>query len=122
MHTLASGSAPASRSLLTIGRWFLHVARWRALSPNVFLPSMFPPLFFSKAKADSTSAIDPCFETRHRSLREFPGEGLRTAPFDVPGGDMEASMELQKHTQYLWIIQLWQNQNYIKMTPDVTLF
>jgi len=102
VHTLASGSAPASRSLLTMGRWFLHVARWRALRPNTFLPSMFPPLFFNKAKADSTSAIDPCLETRHRSLRELPGEGLRTADcFDVPGGDIEVSMKFQEHTQYL---------------------
>jgi hypothetical protein len=40
-------------------------------------------------------------ETRHRSLRELPGEGLRTADcFDVPGGDMEVSMKFQEHTQY----------------------
>jgi hypothetical protein len=57
--------------------------------------------FFNKAKVDSTSAIDPCLETRHRSLRELPGEGLRTADcFDVPGGDMEVSMKFQEHTQY----------------------
>uniref|UniRef100_A0A0A9VK49 Uncharacterized protein n=1 Tax=Arundo donax TaxID=35708 RepID=A0A0A9VK49_ARUDO len=60
---------------------------------------MFPPLFFNKAKADSTSATDPCFETRQRSLRELPGKGLRTANcFVVPEGDIEVSMELLEHT------------------------
>lgn len=61
-----------------------------------------PTTFSNKAKADCTSAIDPCLETRHISLRELQGEGLRTADcFDVPGGDMEVSMKFQEHTQYL---------------------
>jgi hypothetical protein len=58
---------------------------------------MLAPLFFNKTKADSTSAIEPCFEARHKSFRELPGQGLRAAAcFDVPGGDTEVSMALQE--------------------------
>ena len=82
---------------------------------------MFPPLFFNKAKADSTSAIDPCLETRQRSLRELPGEGLRTPDcFDVPGGDIEVSMKFQEQTISTELLERINIDYSIKITIEIT--
>lgn len=76
-HTRASGSAPAARSLLTMGMWFLQVAIWRGVSPKLFLKLILPPLFFNDAKASSTSPREPPRTTSHRSFWDPVHEILR---------------------------------------------
>lgn len=61
----------------------------------MFLASMFPPCFFNKAKAESSSARDPCLDMNHRSFRVPLEESLRIGVcFTVFEGDAENSMNL----------------------------
>jgi len=106
--TLASGSAPAASSLFTIGTWFLHVAIWRGVRPNAFLESIFPPFFFSNAKAESSSATDPCWEINHKSFVKLLDKNLRDEVcFPVAEGDNKTSMNvytgyITPDSQFFW--------------------
>lgn len=94
--TLTSGSAPAESSLFTMGTWFLHVAMWRAVSPKAFFASTFPPFFFSRDRAESSSLREPSLAADQISFREQLDETLRNGTcLSEPEGDPEPSISIK---------------------------